>query len=1155
MRPVAISAAACRFPGAPNLAAYWERIAAARPAPLVSLEERWGLPRERYFSEDPGDEDRTYLDQAFCLEGFDAGPEVDRQEVLGASVVEELVTERGAELDRSRTGLVLATNFPGESYFQADAACYLAPFMAAPPPALAAPSGPERLLRVLAEAGGLGGPRLSVDTACSSSLYALDLAIGLLETNSADSVVVCGLTGYLPLFLFVGFSRLRALSTVGQIRPFARDASGILLGEGCGAVLLEREASSPLAWIRGLGLSSDGNDRSVFAPGADGQRLAYTRAYAELEPGQTDYVEAHGTATAVGDATELKTLHAFFSPHRSEPLPVGSVKSLVGHQLAAAGMAALLKGVLMLREGILPPHLPVEPHPDLAETCCELRRAATPWPKGERPRRLGVSAFGFGGSNAHLVLEEAGPAAPETPSRAAPAGTLVISDLEVAVGCALDTASWAEALKREEAPQSAYSPERFGLFKDEVTAPSLGTYFPPRVAIEGAGLRMGPRLLARLDPFQLVLTDLSQRLLSRHPALRSSPEVGVAVLANVGGAAALQAHRRHLYVSHEPNPQAEVSEFLSAETSTESIASSLGTMCSGYPAFHLDLRAFHATLSGSPGSLSDVLLLASNLLQRRCKALLLGVGNLIKGPLELRPERPVGDAAGFFLLEDEEAAAARGAEPLARVLAHGSSVDDAAKRAGVEVAALAGIERVALEPGAPPAAGAQALSGPLGVASGLEALSRALLLGRPGERVAVEWKCAEGARGALVLEILRAPQLSPVRLERPLEVAFLPAPRPASRGPERSGIGGSTSETGDLGAVPPAVFRAYLEETGSAICSLLRLQRGALGRLARLEGPHQAAPLGAVARAEPTLKSPGDLQTALAALRPTPGHRVLRDLSWREGGAAAALVIDPEHPYYFDHALDHAPGILLVEALSQLCEAALYARGAEAVFVRDLQLTFRSFCELEPAEVTIEERPLGPGRWAFVGRVTQGKRAVLSSTLQLAELPGLATGASFVSSEDWPGEAEQRLVRKTRPENVLSSRLTWEGGQTAASFTGREPAPGHALAEGGRSHGPTYLLEIARQAISLAFAVLEPESFDRPRVLISLRIALDAPPLRGAPLAGRIVREPYVQVGGLHVGEVRVSFRSGQLPLGTLELKVQNADPETYRRQREGRRS
>jgi 3-oxoacyl-(acyl-carrier-protein) synthase len=1146
MKPVAISAAACRFPGAPNLAAYWERIAAARPAPLAGLEERWELPRERYFSEDAADEDKTYLDQAFCLEGVDPGPEQDRQELVGAAVIGRLIAERGPGLDLQRTGLVLATNFPGESYFQADAARYLAPFMAAPPPALAPPSDPDRLLRVLADAGGLAGPRLSIDTACSSSLYALDLAIGLLETNRAEAVVVCGLTGYLPLFLFVGFSRLRALSPTGQIRPFARDASGILLGEGCGAVLLERESAAPLAWIRGLGLSSDGNDRSVFAPGADGQRLAYERAYADLDPGQTDYVEAHGTATAVGDATELQTLNDFFGPHRSDPLPVGSVKSLVGHQLAAAGMAALLKGLLMLQEGILPPHLPVEPHPDLAESCCELRRSATPWKRTKGPRRLGVSSFGFGGSNAHLVLEEAGPVPPATPRELE--GPLVISDLEVVLGCARDTASWAEALEREEPPQSAYSPERFGLFKDEVSAPGLGTYFPPRISIEGAGLRMGPRLLARLDPFQLLLTDLSQRLLARHPSLRSSPEVGVSVLTQVGGAAALQANRRHVYLSHEPSPRPGVREFLSAETSTESIASSLGTMCSGYPAFHLDLRAFHATLSGPAGSLSETFALGESLVGRRCAALLLGVGNLIKGPLELSPDRPLGEAAGFFLLERERAAEARGAEPLARILAQASTLDGALERAGLERAGLTRLERIEVDPLQPPAPGAQSLSGHLGVASGLEALSRALLLGRAGQRVALEWSSGD----ALVLEILRTPAPVPLSLERPLEVSFLPAPRPAAPGAPRSA---TFSEAGELGALPPVVFQAYLQETGSAICSLLRLQREALGRLAHLGAPPSASFSAHALLAPPQPETSGDLTAALQELYPSARHRVLRDLTWTESGAAATLVIDQEHPYYFDHALDHAPGILLVEALSQLSQASLQARGAGPVFVRDLQLTFRSFCELEPAAVTLEERPLGPGRWAFVGRVTQGERAVLSSTLQLATLPQLATGATFVSPDDWPGDAEQRLVRKARPENVLSSRLTWEGGQTAASFAAREPEPEHALAEGGPSHGPTYLLEVARQAISMAFAVLEPEAFDRPRVLISLRIALDAPPLRGAPLAGRIVREPYVQVGGLHVGEVRVSFRSGQLPLGSLELKVQNADPETYRRQREGRRS
>lgn len=1175
MKPVAISAAACRFPGAPNLDAYWERIAAARPAPLASLEERWSLPRARYFSADPAEADRTYLDQAFCLDpqDFSAAPDEDRQEALGKSVVERLLAERGPGLDLARTALVLATNFPGESYFQADAERYLSPFMS-PPPALAPASSPERLLRVLAEAGGLGGPRLSIDTACSSSLYALELGIGLLRAGRAEAVVVCGLTGYLPLFLFVGFSRLRALSPEGQIRPFARDASGILLGEGCGALLLERSAPAPLALVRGLGLSSDGNDRSVFAPGAEGQRLAYARAYAGLDPGETDYVEAHGTATAVGDATELATLHAFFGPHRRAPLPVGSVKSLVGHQLAAAGMAALIKGVLMLRHGLLPPHLPVEPHPDLAGTCCELARAAAPWPRGPRPRRVGVSAFGFGGSNAHVVLEEAGaPGATEGADdpgagsssegglRAAPSAedALVISDLELVCGRAQGLAEWAECLRREEAPQGAYSPERFGLYRDEAGAPAVGVFFPPRLTIEGAGLRMGPRLLARLDPWQLLLTDLSHRLLQRHESLGGGPEVGVVVLSNAGGSS-LQAYRRHVYLSHASAPSPGVRDFLAAETTTEAIASSLGTMCSGYPAFHLDLRAFHETLSGPAGSLREALALAEGQIAGaaggRCRALLLGAGNLLRGPLQLREGagQREGEAAGFLLLEREAAALARGARPLARICAQGPDWASVARAAGIAPGTALRIERAEIGPGAALAPGAQTLSGGLGAACGLEALSRALLLGGPGERVGVEWTRGGAPAGALALEILRAPELAAARSERPLEVAFLAAPRPQARGE-----GGALARPGALPAearLSPEVLRAYVEETGAALCALLRLQRASLARLTPQAGasPGLAPPREEACGAGP-LGEGGDLAAALARLRPRAAQRVLRELSWGDaGGLWGQLVIDEADPYYFDHPLDHAPGVLLVEALVQACEASLAARGAPPVFVRDLQLSFRSFCEKAPAEVQIEERPLGPGRWAFVGKIQQGGRGVLSATLQLATLPSppAAGSAPSAASEPWPGDPPPELARKTHPENVLSSALRWEGGDAAASFVAREPAPEHALGAGGRVHGPTYLLEVSRQAISQAFARLEPEAFEGARVLLALRISLDAPVWRGAPLLGRIERQPYVKVGELRLGEVRVELHSGPSRLGSLQLKVQNVDAETYRRQRGG---
>lgn len=1143
MDPLAITAAACRFPGAGDLDAFWENLASARPTPTSSLEARWDLPRSRYFDADPAQENTTYLEDAFCL-----GPELlptipgqDRQETLGRLVLTQLLEERGEGLDLERTALVVATNYVGESYFRADAAAYLAPIA----PGLSADSAesasaeagprltPERLLDTLAEVCGTQGPRLSVDTACSSSLYAIDIARGLLRSGQADAVIVCGLTGYLPLFLFIGFSRLRAFSPERQIKPFAADASGILLGEGCGAILLEREATAPLALVRGLGLSSDGNDRSVFAPGRDGQRLAYERAYAGLDPSTVDYVEAHGTATGLGDATELSTLDEFFAPHRAGgKLPIGSVKGLIGHQLAAAGMASLLKGILMLRKGLIPPHLPVEPHAALRETCCELPRAARPWaPAPERPRRLGISAFGFGGSNAHLVLEEA-PAAWSDPVLGS-RPNLVISDLEVICGAAQDTASWAAALAKGEAPESSFSAERFGLFRDEVpTAPARSTYFPPRISLETKGLRMGPKILARLDPFQLLLTQLGARLLARRPELKDSAETGIVVLSNVGGALMLQQYRRFTYATQEPEPDPRVCDFLSQATTTEAIASSMTTMCSGYPAFHLNLRGLHETLSGPAGSLLNALVLGQHFLDGHCSALLLGAGSQIKSPLdhERLGERS-GEGAALFLLETEATAASRGVSPLAKVRAVTLEGDLAAAcaEAGLDPSQVESRERVQLDPGGPEPGPAQELAGYLSEACGIEGLTRLLLIATPGRVSALEFWAGDSPRGVLLLESLRRAAPKRPTPERPVEVPFLPGPRPRATQQGREGEAA-------LGA---AAFLSYVHETAGAVKSLLRLQRAALARLgppSRGEGPDALA-----------------LASALAAIRPDPVHRVLEDLRSEEGVLSGQLVVNESHPFFFDHPLDHAPGILLVEGLAQLYEAYFATQplpAGEVWFLRDMSLEFRSFCEKdEPARVILEERPLAPGqhRTAFLGRILQGERVVLTTTLQLARVP--LPSASGSPPEPWPGDANPAIVRKRRLENVLCSELIRDG--DAGRFLFSDPPPDHLLAAGPSPiHGPTYLLETVRQSTSLGSYAVEPESFGLPRILISLRLSLDAPLLRGEPLGVRIERQPYTRVGETFIADLRCELRGPQGPVGSMSLKSQNQDPEAYLRAR-----
>jgi acyl transferase domain-containing protein len=219
------------------------------------------------------------------------------------------------------------------------------------------------------------------------------------------------------------FSQLGALSKQGRIRPFDASADGLLIGEGTGVVVLKRlddavrDGDRIYAVIRGTGVSSDGRSASMFNPATSGQALAIRRAWqaAGLDPREPDSVgliEAHGTATPTGDAAELTTMAAVFGPATGERAVIGSVKSMIGHAMPAAGVAGLIKAALSVYHGVLPPTLHVDnPRAELAATRFETIGEARPW-EGDRPRRAGVNAFGFGGINAHVILEQWKPPVP-----------------------------------------------------------------------------------------------------------------------------------------------------------------------------------------------------------------------------------------------------------------------------------------------------------------------------------------------------------------------------------------------------------------------------------------------------------------------------------------------------------------------------------------------------------------------------------------------------------------------------------------------------------------------------------------------------------------------------------------------------------------------
>ncbi|MBW2569128.1 MAG: acyltransferase domain-containing protein, partial [Deltaproteobacteria bacterium] len=267
----------------------------------------------------------------------------------------------------------------------------------------------------------LGGTNCVVDAACASSMAAMHLAVMELVSGRSDTVLTGGIDTLNDIFMHMCFSKTHVLSPTGDARPFSKDADGTVLGEGVGILVLkrlddaEKDNDKIYAVIKSIGSSSDGKAQSIYAPKSEGQAKALRMAYknAGIDSSTIGLIEAHGTGTRVGDMVEFQSLSQVFGESNKKSgkwCALGSVKSMIGHTKAAAGAAGIIKTALSLYNKVLPPTLKAdEPDPNLKinETPFYLNTTARPWfSKKKHPRRAGVSAFGFGGSNFHVVLEE-----------------------------------------------------------------------------------------------------------------------------------------------------------------------------------------------------------------------------------------------------------------------------------------------------------------------------------------------------------------------------------------------------------------------------------------------------------------------------------------------------------------------------------------------------------------------------------------------------------------------------------------------------------------------------------------------------------------------------------------------------------------------------
>ncbi|MBE9045186.1 type I polyketide synthase [Pleurocapsales cyanobacterium LEGE 10410] len=445
MEPIAIIGIGCRFPHTQNPEEFWHLLRNGVDAISEVPPQRWSI--EALYDPQPGITGKMstkwggFLEQVDLFEPsfFEISPreaeQMDPQQRLLLEVAWEALENAGivrGDLAGSQTGV-----FVGLSNIDYHRMLYQEHDLLSPYSGIG--TGPSIASNRLSYLLDLRGPSITIDTACSSSLVAIHLASQSLQRQESNLCLVGGVNLMLSPEPTITFSQARMMAADGRCKTFDAAADGYVRGEGCGVIVLKRlsdalrDRDHIQAIIRGSAVNQDGTSNGITAPNGPSQQSVIRQALAnaELDPQQISYIEAHGTGTSLGDPIEIKSLKAVFGKNREpdRPCNIGSVKTNIGHLEGAAGIAGLIKVVLQLKHRQLAPHLHLKqlnPYISLQEVPIDIPTELQSW-SSDTTRCAGISAFSFGGTNAHVILEEAPLPIPKTSEIERPLQVLTLS--------------------------------------------------------------------------------------------------------------------------------------------------------------------------------------------------------------------------------------------------------------------------------------------------------------------------------------------------------------------------------------------------------------------------------------------------------------------------------------------------------------------------------------------------------------------------------------------------------------------------------------------------------------------------------------------------------------------------------------------------------